>query len=116
MKPNALAGALACALALSACAGQTPQLTQGKTVAGLWASLEAASTAADAAARTGVLKGANAAKVAADLQKATKIVSDVDAAYHANPATDVSSAVIEATGLLSDALCIVKPTAACPVH
>jgi hypothetical protein len=113
MKIATLAG-VACALALTACAGQTPQMTESKTLAGLWTSLDAASMAADAAAKSGELKGAKAQAVADDLQKATRLITDADAAYHANPTADTSAMVLQATALIADALCIAKPAAGCP--
>ena len=109
--------ASAAALVLSGCATtQTPQMTEGKTVAGLWASLQAASNTADTAVKTGVLKGPNAAKVAADLQKATALITGIDTLYHTSPATDVTTEVAQATALIAEVLCVVQPTQGCPAQ
>ena len=113
MRLTIVAGAAA-ALALAGCATtQPPQVTEGKAVAGLWASLQAASEAADTAVKAGVLKGQAAATVAQDLQTATTLISAANAAYHANPATDTTTTALQATALISQVLCIVQPTAPC---
>lgn len=109
-----LFAAAAAALLLSACATtSTPEMTEGKAVAGLWASLQAASEAVDVAVRAGTLKGATAATVAKDLTTATTLVTAADATYRANPTVDQTTSILQAAALLSQVLCIVQPTPTC---
>lgn len=108
--------ALACTGALlTACAHTSPQMAEGKTIAGLWSSLKFAAETADVAVKAGQLKGPGAATVASDLRNATKVISDADAAYRANPSADLTAAIVEASTILTDVLCIAKPTPACIV-
>ena len=102
-----------CALAACATPAASVRISEGKAVAGAWASLQAASSVADAAVKAGKLKGSQAAAVADDLNAATRIITAADQAYQQNPGADVSAQVAQAAGVIAKALCIAKPTPGC---
>lgn len=88
------------ALALTGCAGQSGQLTEGKTLTDAWVALKTAAQVADAAVHTGALHGQNAAKVSADLKVADRALTDATALYQAG--SDPTALVISATTAITD--------------
>lgn len=95
---------LALALCLTACA--TTQLNEAKAIDAGWSTLNSAAQVADQLAVSGKLHGAQAAKVKADLDQATQIMTAADAAYKQNPGTDVSAQIASAAALVSEVITI----------
>ena len=97
---------LAMCLALTACATATPQINEAKAIDAGWSTLNSAAQVADQLAVTGKLRGAQAAKVKDDLDKATAIMTAADAAYKSNPGTDVTAQIASAAALVSEVITI----------
>lgn len=97
---------LAVCITLTACATATPQISEAKAIDAGWSTLNSAAQVADQLAVSGKLKGAKAAKVKSDLDKATTIMTAADAAYKANPGTDVTAQIASAAALVSEVITI----------
>lgn len=107
---KAVAAILACGILAGCATSASTTITEGKALADAWASLSAAAQIADAAAKSGVLTGANAAKVSTDLKEADAVLTTATTAYQANQADpSVAGDITTAAAVVVEILTLSEP-------